>query len=114
MRRYTFFKPVSFFCLTNPLPDEERDRSRDVYRSIDEEEGVIDDESDVELDGNDLLDLDLEHSDEDFESDLSDSEDIAGSAEEFQWFATLPETKLSLRIPINYIPPHQLSFSNYS
>ena len=34
-------------------------------------------ESDVELGGNDLLDLDSEHNDDDFESDLpSDSEDI--------------------------------------
>ena len=43
--------------------------------------------SDVELDGNDWLDLDLdsEHNDN-FESDLlSESEDRAGSAEEFQW-----------------------------
>ena len=31
-------KPV-FFSLTNPSPDEERDRSRDVWRSIDEEKG---------------------------------------------------------------------------
>ena len=52
----------------------------------DEGKGDIDDESDVELDGNDQLDLDLdsEHNDDDLESDLlSDSEDRAGSAEEF-------------------------------
>ena len=41
---------------------------------VDEEEGDIDDESDVELDGNDQLDLDSEHNDDDLESDLlSDS-----------------------------------------
>ena len=56
---------------------------------------TVDDESDVELDGNDLLDLDLEHNDDDFESDLSDSEDRAGSAEEFQWSPTLPELTLA-------------------
>ena len=63
--------------------DEKRDRSRDVCRSVDEE----DDETDVELDGNDQLDLglDSEHNDGDLKSDLlSDSEDRAGSAEEFQ------------------------------
>ena len=52
----------------------------------DEGKGDVDDESDVELDGNDQLDLDLdsEHNDDDLESDLlSDSEDRAGSAEEF-------------------------------
>ena len=52
----------------------------------------IDGESDVELDGNDQLDLDLdsEHNDY-FESDLlSDTEDRASSAEEFQWSPTLP------------------------
>ena len=58
-----------FFSLTNPSPDKERDRSRDVCRSIDEEEGDLDDESDVELDGNDQLDLELnsrlEHNDDD-------------------------------------------------
>ena len=43
--------------LTNPSPDEERDRSRDVCRSTDEEKGDLDDEIDVELDGNDQLDL---------------------------------------------------------
>ena len=39
---------------------------------VDEEEGDRDDESDVELDGNDQLDLDLdsEHNDDDLESDL--------------------------------------------
>ena len=41
---------------------------------------------------------------------LSDSEDRAGSAKEFQWSATLPEQVLSLRILIYYIPPHHLSF----
>ena len=53
---------------------------------------VIDDETDVELDGYDQLDLDSEHNDGDLESDLlSDSEDRAGSAEEFQWWPTLLE-----------------------
>ena len=79
------------YSLTNPSPDEERDRSRDVCRSVDEE-GDIDDETDVELDRYDQLDLDLdsEHNDGDLESDvLSHSEDRAGSAEEFQWSPTL-------------------------
>ena len=58
-----FFETSLFFTLTNPSPDKERDRSREVCRSID-------DERDVELDGNDLLDLDSEHNDDDFESDL--------------------------------------------
>ena len=47
----------------------------------------VDDESDVALDGNDQLNLDLdsEHNDDDLELDLlSDSEDRAGSAEDFQ------------------------------
>ena len=51
------------------------------------------------MDVNDQLDLDSEHNDDDLESDLlSDSEDRAGSAEEFQWSPTLPEQILSLRI----------------
>ena len=69
---------------------------------VDEEEGDIDDESDVELDANNRLDLDLdsEHYD-DLESDLlSNTEDRAGSAEEFQLSPTLPEQVLSLRILI--------------
>ena len=50
------------------------------------------------------LDLDLEHNDDDLDSDslLSDSVDRAGSAEEFQWSLTLPEQVLSLRIVILY------------
>ena len=63
-----------------------RERDIDLWTSVDEEEGDIDDESYVVLDGNDELDLDLgsEHN-EDLESDLlSDSEDRADSAEEFQ------------------------------
>ena len=55
---------------------------------------MIDDETNEELDGYDQLDLDLdsEHNDGDLESDLlSDSEDRAGSAEEFQWWPTLLE-----------------------
>ena len=58
-------------------------RERDLGAFIDEEEGDIDC---VELDGNNLLDLDLDlkHNDDDLDSDLlSDSEDRAGSAEEF-------------------------------
>ena len=52
-----------------------RDSSRDICRW---RKGYIDDESDVELDGNDQLDLDLdlEHNADDLESDLlSDSEE---------------------------------------
>ena len=66
----------------NPSPGKERDSSREFG---DEEKGDVDDESNVELDGNNLLDLDLdsENNDDDLESDLlSDSEDRAGSAEE--------------------------------
>ena len=59
-------KPA-FFSLTNPSPDEERDRSRDFCRSIDEEKVDLDDESDVELDGNDHLDLESEHNDDDLD-----------------------------------------------
>ena len=47
----------------------------------------VDDESDVALDGNDQLDLDLdsEHNDDDLVSDLlSDLENRASSAKEFQ------------------------------
>ena len=47
------------------------------------------------MDGNDLLDQDSEHNDDDFESDLlSDSEDRTGFAE-FQWSPTLPELTLA-------------------
>ena len=78
---------------------------------VDEEEGDIDDESDVELDGNDQLDLDSEHND-DLESYLlSDSEDRAGSAEEFQWSPTLPEQVLSLNtnlLVLHSSPPVEL------
>ena len=72
-----------FYSLINPSPDKERDNSREFAN---EGKGDVDDESDVELDGNDQLDLDLdsEHNDDDLESDLlSDSEDRAGSAEDF-------------------------------
>ena len=54
---------------------------------VDEREGDIDDESDVELDRNDQLDLDLdwEHNDNDLVSHpLSNLKDRAGSAEEFR------------------------------
>ena len=62
----------------------EREREINQMKFVDEE-GDIDDESDVELDGNDQLDLDSEHNDDDLKSDLlSDSEDRAGSAEDFQ------------------------------
>ena len=67
----------------NPSPDKERDSSREF---VDEEKGDVDVESDVELDETNQLDLDLdsEHNEDDLESDLlSDSEDRAGSAEEF-------------------------------
>ena len=63
-----------------------REREIDQRKFVDEE-GDIDDESGVELDGNDQVDLDLdsEHNDHNLESDLlSDSEDRAGSAEDFQ------------------------------
>ena len=68
-------KPVFFFRLTNPSPDEERDRSRDFCRSIDEEKVDLDDKSDVELDGNDHLDLESEHNDDDL--DLSQRIELA-------------------------------------
>ena len=61
-------------------------RERDQRKFVDEEGDIVD-ESDVDLDGNDQLDLDLdsEHNDKDLESDLhSDSDDRAGSAEDFQ------------------------------
>ena len=86
--------------LTNPSPDEEREIDLGTY--VDEEEGDIDDESDVVLDGNDQIDLDLDSEYNGYlESDLlSDTEDRANSAEEFQWSPTLPEQVLSLRIHI--------------
>ena len=53
-----------FYSLTNPSVDEERERGIDLGTFEDEEEGdiyiSIDGESDVELDGNDQLDLDLD------------------------------------------------------
>ena len=79
-------------------------RKRDSCREfVDEGKGDTDDESDVELDGNNQLDLDLdwEHNDDDLESDLlSDSGDRAGSAEQFQSSPNLSEQVLSLRILI--------------
>ena len=63
-----------------------REREIDLGTFVDEEEGDLDDESDVELDGNYQRDLNLdsEHNDYDIESDLfSDSDDKAGSAEEY-------------------------------
>ena len=77
-------QPLIFYSLINPSPVKEWDSS---WEFVDEESDV-DDESDVELDRNNQLDLDLdldlEHNDDDLESDLlSDSEDRAGSAEEF-------------------------------
>ena len=90
---------------------QKSNREVDLGTFVDQEEGDIDDESDVELD----LDLDSEHNDDDLESDslLSDSVDRAGSAEEFQWSLTLPEQVLSLTILIYYTPCHQLSYSNF-
>ena len=77
-------------------------REIDLGTFVDEEEGDIDGEGDVELDGNDQLDLDLDSEHNDYlESDLlSDTEDRASSAEEIQWSPTLPEKVLSLRILI--------------
>ena len=95
----------NFYRLINPSPDKERDSSREF---ADEGKGDVDDESNVELDGNDQLDLDLylEHNDDYLESDLlSDSKDRAGSAEEFLWSPILSEQVLSLRILIYYTPP---------
>ena len=94
-----------------------KERDIDIGMFVDEE-GDIEDESDVEFDWNDQLDLELdldsEHNDNDVESDLfSASEDRPGSAEEFQWSPTLPEQIPSLRILIYYTPPYQLSFSNF-
>ena len=83
---------AAFNCLhslTNSSPDEERET--DLGTFVDEEEGNINGENDVELDGNGHLDLDSEHND-DLESDLlSDPEEGAGSAEEFQCSPNLPE-----------------------
>ena len=57
LRRYTFLKAAFNFLhsFTNTSPDEER--KIDLGTFVDEEEGDIDGESDVELDGNDQLDL---------------------------------------------------------
>ena len=61
---YYFFKAAfNFFSLTIPSPNEEREV--DLGTFVDEEEGDIDDGSDVELD----LDLDSEHNDDSLESD---------------------------------------------
>ena len=86
-------------------------REVDLGTFVDQEEGDIDDESDVELD----LDLDSEHNDDDLESDslLSDSVDRAGSAEEFQWSLTLPEqvlkkNKLDNTNLLHSLPPARL------
>ena len=57
----------------------------------------------------------MEQNDNDLESDLlSDSEDSADNAEEFQSSPTLPEQVISLRTLTYYTPPNQLSFSNFS
>ena len=58
-------QPLIFYSLINPSPDKERDSSREF---ADEGKGDVDDESDVELDGN--YQLDSEHNDDDLESDL--------------------------------------------
>ena len=92
-----------------------REREIDQRKFVDEKSDT-DNESDVELDWNDHLDLISVHNYDDLESDLlSDSEDTAGSAEDFQWSPSLKKKQvLSLRILICYTPPHQLSFSNFS
>ena len=79
-----------------------RKRKIDLGTFADEEECDIDGERDVELDGNDQLDLDLDSEHNDYlESDLlSDTEYRASCAEEFQWSQTLPEQVVSLRILI--------------
>ena len=102
LRGYFLKQLLIFYSLTISSPDEEREV--DLGTFVDEE-GDIEDESDVELD----LDLDSEHNDDDLESDslLSDSVDRAGSAEKFKWSLILPEQVLSLRILIYYTPPHQ-------
>ena len=70
-------QPLIFYSLINPSPDKERDSSREF---VDEEKGDVDDESDVELDGNNQrdLDLDLEHNDDDLESDLALQKKFSG------------------------------------
>ena len=63
MRRYIFFLETALnflHSLTNPSPDEER--LIDFGTFVDAKEDDIDNESDVELDGNDQLDLDLDRS----------------------------------------------------
>ena len=67
-------------------------RQIDLATFVDEEEGDKDDESDLQLDGNDQLDLETEHNESYL---LSDSKDRAGFAEEFQWSSTLLEQALS-------------------
>ena len=63
LKRLFFFKQLLiFYSLKIPSPDEEREV--DLGTFVDQEEGDIDDESDVELD----LDLDSEHIDDDLES----------------------------------------------
>ena len=58
---------------------------REIQRKFVDEEGDIDYESGIELDGNVQLDLDLDLENNDDDLDLlSDSEDKAGSAEDFQ------------------------------
>ena len=92
-----------------------RERQIDLGMFVEKKEGDVDDKSDVELDGNDQLDLDLEQNDNDLESDLlSDSEDSAENAEEFQSSPTFPEQVISLRTLTYYTPPNQLRFSNFS
>ena len=98
MRRYIFKAAFDFLnSLINPSPEEERER--ELETSVDEEAGDIDDKSDVALDGNDQLDLDLNYTWSSMTTTqvsdlLSDSEDRAGSAEEFQWSPTLSEQAL--------------------
>ena len=63
LRDYFLRQLLIFYSLTIPSPDEEREV--DLGTFVGEEECYIDDKSDVKLD----LDLDVEHNDDDLESD---------------------------------------------
>ena len=77
-------------------------RERGLGTFVDEEEGDIDDESDVELN----LDLDSEHNDDNLESDrvLSPIQWIELALQ--RWSRTGPKLE-------NTNPPQQLSFSSF-
>ena len=80
MGRLNLFKAAFYFLQIHHLI--KRERERDLGTFVDEEEGDTDDENDVELDGTDQLDLDLdsEENDKHLESNLlSDSQDRADS-----------------------------------